>query len=126
MEYKFGHGLVKSKVVEDMRKINNGEITEYDLFRLKGIYKTDLQILMLLVSIVLFAPSAIGLYWVIFEQFGNTTLYYCGIAIVIAVFIIWGIVIHFVDKCEHARTKSYYKYAIRRIRRIEKEKRNWV
>ena len=124
MEYRFGEGLVKSKVVEDMRRIESGEIGEYDLFMLKGIYKADLVALEILVAAILFAPSAIGLYWMVFEQWGNQILYYSGIIILIAVFVIWGIVFHFVDKVTHERTKRYYKYAIRRIRRIEKEKRN--
>ena len=126
MEYKLGEGLVKSKVVEDMKKIERGEISEYDLFKLKGVYKTDLSILMWIIAIILFAPSTIGLYWVIFEQFGNITLYYCGLAILVVVFVIWFVVGNFVDKVAHERTKRYYKFAIRRIRRLEKEKRNGV
>ena len=126
MEYRLGEGLVKSKVVEDMKKIESGEIGKYDLFKLKGVYKTDLSILMWIIALILFAPSAIGLYWVIFEQFGNTTLYYCGLAILLVVFVIWFVVCNFVDKVTHERTKRYYKFAIRRIRRLEKEKRNGV
>lgn len=123
MEYQFAHGLVKSKVVEDLRKIEEGEIGKEDLYLLKGVYKTDIRIFCVLCAVILLGPTFIATCWIVFEQFGNAALYYSGIAILVAILITWVIISNFVDKIIHERTRSYYRFIIRRIRQREKRNR---